>query len=154
MIRSINLMDDTSIEPLLLSTYIPEPTKISYKIKLTSGIISLLSISQIIIGIIAYYNNNNSDYLDYWLFGNGITMLLLCINYLIIQIKHEKNIIYKCSMCIFIINILILFGGIIGGIILYSTYVNITEPTFIQGYVLLIIFFELIIGFISSRILC
>jgi hypothetical protein len=147
-------MDDTSIEPLLLSTYIPEPVKLSYKIKLTSGFIGLLSISQIIIGIIAYYNLNNYDYLDYWLFGNGINMILLCINYLIIEIKQEKNIIYKCSMCIIIVNLLILIGGIIGGVMLYSIYANITSPTFIQGYVLLIIFFELIIGFISSRIIC
>lgn len=154
MYRSINLYNNDSLEPLLIPPVKNEYSKISCINKCILLFFSILSISQIIIGFIVYNNNNNTDFFDLWLICNGFNTSLICIEYLLINIKAKDTLLNKCCMCAMIINILILIGGIIIGISLYSTYSpNILLPTFIHGYTILIIFFELSIGFTCSRML-
>jgi len=155
MYKSINLIDESVEDPLLISinlNKINHLNKISFLTKIILCFFCILSISQIIIGCIAYYYLNNSNYLDYWLIGNGLNMSLICIEYILIKIKQILHVFHKVIICCMILNILILIGSIIVGLFLYASYSNIISPTFVQAYVLIIILFELFITFISSRL--
>ncbi len=165
MYKSINLIDESVEDPLLISNNLNHNlnlnlnhnlnlnlNKISFLTKIILCFFCILSISQIIIGCIAYYYLNNSNYLDYWLIGNGLNMSLICMEYILIKIKQILHVFHKVIICCMILNILILIGSIIVGLFLYASYSNIISPTFVQAYVLIIILFELFITFISSRL--